>query len=240
MSNAFITRLDRTSELGNADRVRLEDLFAEPLQASAGADLIRENERPEHVHFVLEGYAYRYKMLSDGSLSIMALLIPGDLCDMHVAILGKMDHSIAAMTDCRLVRVARDDLLKLIEDHPRLNRALWWATLVDEAILREWIVGLGHRSAESRFAHLICELHRRFESIDRIDDGGFPFPLTQEQIGSVLGITSVYANRIVQRFRRNGLITLEGRWLRVEPLGALEDHGDFDANYLHLEGPVLN
>lgn len=62
---------------------------------------------------------------------IMALLVPGDLCDLHVAILGEMDHSIATVTDCSMVDIPRAAILELTEKHPNVIRALWWATLVD-------------------------------------------------------------------------------------------------------------
>src|SRR4051795_8775254 len=44
----------------------------------------REGNRPDDVRLVLEGFAYRYKILTDGRRHIMAYLISGDLYDMHV------------------------------------------------------------------------------------------------------------------------------------------------------------
>jgi hypothetical protein len=44
----------------------------------------------------------------------------------------------------------------LMHNYPTLTRALWWSTLVEEAIAREWIVNVGQRNARERLAHLFC------------------------------------------------------------------------------------
>src|SRR4051794_40564014 len=61
----------------------------------ASEDLILEGDRPNYVHLMQKGFACRYKILPDGGRSITAYLVPGDICDLHVSILGEMDHSIA-------------------------------------------------------------------------------------------------------------------------------------------------
>ncbi|UHC19902.1 cyclic nucleotide-binding domain-containing protein (plasmid) [Methylobacterium currus] len=67
---------------------------------SSHVDLIREGDRPESIFLITQGFACRYKILIDGRRHILGLLVPGDTCDLHVAILNRMDHSIAALTAC--------------------------------------------------------------------------------------------------------------------------------------------
>ena len=61
---------------------------------AAKTHIIFQGDRPGDVHLVMEGFACRSKVLPDGARQIMALLLPGDFCDLHVAILGAMDHDI--------------------------------------------------------------------------------------------------------------------------------------------------
>ena len=117
-------------------------------------------------------------MLRDGSRQITAFLVPGDFCDAHITLLDQMDHSIATLTECRVAFIARHKMLE-IADHPRIARALWWASLVDEAVLRAWILNLGRRDAFERVGHLICELHARLSNVGLTLAGGFELPLTQ-------------------------------------------------------------
>jgi hypothetical protein len=67
--------------------------------------VIREGERPDHVHLVVEGWAARYKLLPDGARQITAFLLPGDFCDLHVTILGEMDHSITTLTRAKVAYI---------------------------------------------------------------------------------------------------------------------------------------
>jgi CRP-like cAMP-binding protein len=65
-----------------------------------------------------------------------------------------MDHNIATLSRCTVVNIPRARILAMLE-RPAIARALWWATLVDEAVLREWLVNIGRRDAAQRIAHLL-------------------------------------------------------------------------------------
>lgn len=64
---------------------------------SARTDLILEGDRPDVVRLVLKGLACRYQTLPDGGRQVVALLIPEDFRDFHVAILEEMDRRIALL-----------------------------------------------------------------------------------------------------------------------------------------------
>lgn len=144
-----------------------------------------------------------------------------------------MDHSIGTLTPCRLVDIPRSDIEELLNHHPRIARAMWWATLVDEAVLREWLVNMGKRRSDRQMAHLICEIYVRLRSVGRSED--FRLPLTQEQLADTLGITPVHAQRIVATLKQDNLISVEDRAITVPDIGALCAFSGFDPDYLHLE-----
>ena len=118
---------------------------------------------------------------------------------------------------------------------PRIAEALWWASLVDEAVLWEWLVTAGQRSAYEALAHLFCELLLRLEQVGLRQGDSIALPLTQEQLGDTLGLTSVHVNRTLQTMRDEGLITLRSRELVIHDTDRLRDIAGFDPKYLHLE-----
>jgi hypothetical protein len=87
----FIAKLSATSKLSADDKHALGDMCRNARTVGAKRDIISDGEKPDHVHLVLEGWAARYKILSDGSRQITAFLLPGDFCDLHVTILAQMD-----------------------------------------------------------------------------------------------------------------------------------------------------
>ncbi len=199
----------------------------------ARRNVIREGERPDHVHLIIEGWAARYKLLPDGSRQITAFLIPGDFCDLHVTILGEMDHSITTLTRAKVAYIHRSKMDALTE-RPGLARAFWWATLVDEAVLRAWIVNVGRRDAYEAVGHLMCELYVRMKNIGLTEDHRFELPLTQEELGDALGLTPVHVNRVLQRLRAESLISFKGGLLIILDYERLEAASGFNSNYLHI------
>jgi CRP-like cAMP-binding protein len=158
MLNPFIQKLECRFALSEADKAALVQASARVYRVGARTDLIREGERPDHVHLIQSGFACRYKIVPDGGRSIVAYLVPGDICDLHGSILSAMDHSVGTLSPCEVVAIPRETILDLTTNYPTLNRALWWSVLVDEAILREWLVGMGRRRAVQHLAHILCEL----------------------------------------------------------------------------------
>jgi CRP-like cAMP-binding protein len=231
--NPLVAKLETFSPMEDEDREALLAAFADVRDLPADRDIIREGANPDHIHLMVEGWAARYKLLPDGSRQITAFLIPGDFCDLHITILGQMDHSILALTPSRVAFVPAKVMEALPLERPKLARALWWATLVDEAVLRAWIVNLGRREAHERIAHLLCELHVRLIHVGLAQDGHFDLPVTQEELADALGLTAIHTNRVLQRLRTEGLITLKERRLTILDIEGLGKLAGFDPNYLH-------
>lgn len=235
-TNPLISKLEIIASLSEEDRRALWDLCRDVREIPARCDILCDGDRPDHIHIILAGWAARYKVLEDGSRQITAFLIPGDFCDLHVTILRQMDHGILALTPATVAYIPHQAMQDLPLNRPALARALWRATLVDEAVLRAWIVNIGRRDAYGAIAHLLCELHVRMRNVGLVEDGRFSLPLTQEELADALGLTPVHVNRVIQRLRREGLITLQGRQLTVDDLGGLREAAGFDPSYLHERG----
>ena len=84
---------------------------------------------------------------------------------------------------------------------------------------------------------MLCELALRLERIGAGDSGSFDFPLTQEQLADATGLTPVHTNRTLQSLRKDGLIQLSSRSLKVLDWQGLREAGDFDELYLHQHIP---
>jgi CRP-like cAMP-binding protein len=117
--------------------------------------------------------------------------------------------------------------------------ALWWSTLVDEAVLREWLVNIAGRQSEQRLGHLICEMLLRSKAVGLTDGDNFEMPLTQEELADSMGMTPVHMNRCFQALRGHGLITTNGKRIVIDDLRKLVAFSEFDPIYLHQEGKGL-
>jgi CRP-like cAMP-binding protein len=164
LENLLTRKLEGFGPLPEADKRLLDKVIRDVREFGDHQDLVREGDAPSHVNLILQGFACRYKLLPNGSRHIMAYLVPGDFCDLHVFILKAMDHAIGTLSRCKVVKIPRTRILDMTE-RPAIARALWWAALVDEATLREWLVNIGSRPADERVAHLLCEMLLRLRAV---------------------------------------------------------------------------
>jgi CRP-like cAMP-binding protein len=231
---SLIRKLEIGNKLLEGDRERLGALGGATVRILPRKNLIDEDDIPATAHLVLDGFACRYKILRDGRRAILAFLLPGDFCDLHLALLGHMDHAIGTITSCTFARVPFATIEDLTVNHPRISRALWWATLWDEAIMREWLASMGQRAAGPQLAHLMCELFIRLQITGHVAANSFAFPFTQEELGDTLGISSVHVNRVLQQLREEALITLHARKLTILDFPRLLRYAGFKSSYLHL------
>ncbi len=234
-ANPFIRKLHGFVPLSSADRGHLQRLTEEAVAVPARTDLIREGDRPGGVFLMLEGMACRYRRIGRDRRQITAYLLPGDFCDLDVALLSRMDHTIMTLTDSRVARLDRATVLDLIRDHPNIAAALRKTTLVDEATLREWLVGLGSRGPIERVAHLFCELQARFEVVGLAGPEGFPLPLSQSDLADATGLSGVHVTRAIQNLTGRGLVAQADGRLVIRDPGGLKTLAGFGGDYLHLE-----
>lgn len=235
MSNPLIRKLSSFADFSTEDKAALDALCSSRRSYDKHTTLIKEGDRPESVFLLLDGWAYRYKILPDGTRQVLAFLIPGDLCDINIFILKEMDHTIGLLSDAEVASIPKQALLAAMHERPQVAQALFWATLVDEATLREWLVNIGRRDAYESVAHLLCEMWLRMDQVGLVAGNKFKLPVTQEQLGDTVGLTSVHVNRTLQKMRAAGLIAIAGKTLEILDVEGLKSAAGFDPNYLHLE-----
>ena len=233
MINPLTRKLEAFAPLPAADQTLLDELCNDARYVGRNRDLIREGDDPSDLLLILKGFACRYKLTGEGRRQITAYLVPGDVCDLRVFILRAMDHSISTLSDCQVAAIPRSRMAQIVK-RPALERAFWWASVVDEAILREWLVNIGVRPAGKRIAHLLCELLVRLQTVGLADDDSYDLPITQIELADTMGLTNIHVNRVLQRLRGSGYITLKDQRLTISDVDRLMAFGDFDRRYLHL------
>ncbi len=233
MANAFAEKLGRLSELTASDLTVLHQATARVRRYAPRQDLIREGDEPGPVFVVLSGWACRYKILPSGTRQIMAFLMPGDACDLHVNMLDEMDHGIQAVTEATVATITRLEMQTMMREHPGIAYAMYVAQLIDEGIMRAWIVSMGRRSSTERVAHLMCELYLRAHATGLASAEEFALPLSQLILADALGMTAVHINRVLKDLRLQGAMALSrGSLVILDPIKLVQIAG-FDENYLH-------
>ena len=234
MERAFL-KLRSRDLLGDEEERVLRDAVADIRELPAEKVMVRANVTLSESILLFEGYACRYKGLSDGQRQIMQLHVGGDFVDLHGFLLKQLDHDVASMTPVRYALVPHEALRRITETHPHLSRMLWFSTLLDAAIHRERILSIGRRSAMARIAHLFCELQVRLDVVGLTNGFSYRLDLTQGELADATGLTSVHVNRMLKKLREQGVLTFRGGEVQIHDWDALQRAAEFDTSYLHLE-----
>jgi CRP-like cAMP-binding protein len=231
----LIRKLESIANLSDDERQCVLSLPLAIRKFGADQDIVRQGDRPSECCLIVEGFACRYELTAQGRRQIMSFHIPGDMPDLQSIHLSVMDHSVMAITPSTLGFAPHESVRELIKRCPRLSDIFWRDTLIDAAVFRKWMVGIGRKSAYGRIAHLLCEVFMRMKSIGLTGDDSCELPVTQAEIGDALGLSTVHVNRSLQELRADSLITLRGNLLTVQDWNGLKEAGEFDPTYLHFE-----
>jgi len=234
MPHSLIRHLEQFGRLSKEEKQALAGAATRVRVFGPDQELVSDGDRPTDCKLLLSGFAFTYKLLPDGRRQILSFQIPGDICDLQGFFLGAMDHAVGTLTQGSVAIIPHEVLLDLTDTYPRIARALSQSTLVDAAIFREWMVGMGRRSAYARIAHLLCEMGQRLQAVGLTQDGSYDLPVTQTELADALGLTTVHVNPILQQLRHDGLITLRGGTVTMLDWDSLIRAGEFDPGYLHV------
>jgi CRP-like cAMP-binding protein len=220
-------------DLSAQELAALEEAAGSVTTYGAREEMVHHGTEITHSMLLVEGFVCRYMDGLDGERQLVALHVPGDFVDLHGFPLRRLDHDIASLTDVKVANYPHPVLSKLIIDHPHLGRMLWFSTLLDAAMHREWIFRLGRLGAIGRVAHFFAEIGRRLQMVGLSDGSNFPLPFHQSDLAEACGITPVHANRVLRELRERGIVTFRGGQVAVSDILALHTIAEFDDGYLY-------
>jgi CRP-like cAMP-binding protein len=234
-ADLLISKLESVGSVSPAERAALRRLQLMPVSVSAHEDIVREGDSPSVVTLLLQGLLCRYKIVADGKRQIMSFHIPGEIPDLPSLLIHEMDHNVCSLVPSRVAIIPHAAMLALFAEQPQLAYLFWRNTLIDAAVFREWMVGIGRRSAFTRIAHLFCELIVRMQAMGLSSKYSIELPLTQTDIADALGLSTVHVNRTLQEIRAAGLIKFQrGKLVAIDWPG-LREAGEFEQIYLHTQ-----
>ncbi|HEY0086963.1 MAG TPA: Crp/Fnr family transcriptional regulator [Allosphingosinicella sp.] len=230
----MLRKLSKWSVLDEQDEQALLGLPHETKTIGKGNYIVRDGDKPTRSCVLLSGFAYRHKLVGNGGRQILSVHMSGDVVDLQNSLLKIADHDVQALTEAVVAFIPAGAIRELAFSRPTLGMAMWYDTLVDGSIHREWTANVGRRDSRTRMAHLLCEFGVRLQDAGLGSLCSYEMPMTQEQLADCTGLTSVHVNRTLKSFDRDGLTQRTLRSVAIDDWEALARVGDFDTRYLHL------
>jgi CRP-like cAMP-binding protein len=229
----------RGSQLTDEERVALETTLGPSRSFDARTTLVEAGTLVSSSILLLDGLMCRYMDDRQGHRQLVALHVPGDFVDLHGYPLQRLDHDVATLTRVTIALAPHEALTTVTDTHPHLTRMLWFSTLLDAAMHREWIFRLGRLDALGRVAHFIAETDCRLAAIGMSDGRSFRLPLTQTDVAEACGLTSIHVSRMLRELRTQGVADFSNQAVSIFDRARLHRLAEFEPGYLYLEDGVF-
>lgn len=196
--------------------------LAGPLQQIGRHRTIRrEGDRPQSVYMLAEGWALSSMTLADGRRQILKIHLPGDMLGSPSVALEHAAETLSTLTPVKLRTISLAALGSLFTRAPHLAALMFLSAQQERLILMDRLCSVARTSAECRLAGLLVHIHERLTVINPQIGTRFDHPLTQEQIGDVIGLTAVHVNRVFRVLEERGLIRRNGHSIDLLDVPAL-------------------
>jgi len=188
---------------------------ANPRRIARHQPIRREGDPVNGVFFLLAGWAASSVILRDGQRQIVKVHLPGDMLGFPSLVLSKAGETLEAISDVSICPIPNAAIGRIVEHHPRLAAALLLNSQRERVAMTQALTWIGSASALARMAAFLLDLHDRLDAAGLVNDGAFDFPLTQQFIGDLLGLTAVHVNRTLKRLDATGYVDRKKGRIRI-------------------------
>ncbi|GAO37748.1 Crp/Fnr family transcriptional regulator [Sulfuricella sp. T08] len=161
--------------------------------------LYRAGDTARAVFTIRSGLLKLVQYLPDGRQRIVRLLRATDVTGLEALLGQSYQHDAIVLHQSEICRIPLEVIQRLDQDNHKLRKELMvrWQRALDEA--DAWLTQLATGSARARMARLLLRLVSGRE-------GGSCELFGREDMGSMLGITTETASRIIAEFKRSGAL----------------------------------
>ncbi|GMM92613.1 Crp/Fnr family transcriptional regulator [Qipengyuania sp. MTN3-11] len=210
-----VSRLTGFGDLLDDDIHQLAAMGGPVRQLARGEEIRAEDDAPARLHLLIQGWAASAITLANGSRQLTAVSLPGDVLGLPTLAIEQPIDTLVALSDVVLCDIPVDKLAELFCVAPRLAFLMFLVSQEERSLAMERIALMGKAPARTRLAALFVRLHERNSQLSVEEPLSFFMPLTQKDMGDLIGASAVHLNKLVRDFRKEGLIEIEKRFLTI-------------------------
>lgn len=206
-SRTDILPLWRISDPGA--RAELERTFRTHRRRYRAGTLIGlEDTGTDVTYCMLAGWVSLSKSMPDGQRQTIDFSLPGDILSQISSHIATSALQMETVTSATIAVIPGPAWARLGKAFPQLEKLENRRAFEALSRLSDRMLRLGKGSAETRIAHALIELCTRLYAIGQSSGLGLQLPLTQQQLGEFVGLSSVHVCRTLGRLSRHGVITV--------------------------------
>ncbi|MBB5280066.1 Crp/Fnr family transcriptional regulator [Pacificimonas flava] len=233
--SCLVAKLGHYTDLGNADRLLLQDFEKEELTFKK-RDLVRREGEPTRSLFVVKrGWFFGHSMLPSGKRQVHRVFLPGDFIGTHEIVCAEATYDISAASDGVLCPFDKSGLKVVFTRSPRLTALLYSIEALDQVTQDDRLRAVSRMDAAGRLAHFFLQMFSRLRISGEQVGRSIRLEMSQELIGDTLGLTGIHVNRTLKQLSDEGLIELSAGVLTLTDEAGLKALCDFDDMHYRID-----
>lgn len=196
--------------LDSAEIDRLDDIIGRRRRVERDENLYRMDEPFKNLYAIRLGHFKTYQINPSGEQQITGFQMAGELLGMDAIGTDRHHCGAVALEDSDVCEIPFARLEELFAHIPTLLHH--FHRIMSQEITREQNVMLllGNMRAEQRFAVFLVNLSARYAARG-YSPSQFQLRMSREEIGNYLGLTIESISRLISRFKKQGLLSVDKR-----------------------------
>jgi CRP-like cAMP-binding protein len=180
------------------------------------AKLLEEGQMPEGIFVLVRGSVKLFVSLKGGKMLILRVVQSGEVLGLSATMSTRpAEYTAETLSPTQFLYVPRKDFLALLEEHPEICISV---VEVLSHQLREAVNMIHYSSGSQPAVDKLADLLELWVAESgQITERGIELklPLTQEEIGQMIGVSRETVSRLMAEFEEQGILELEGSRIRI-------------------------
>lgn len=182
--------------------------------------LFKAGDELTSLYAIRSGTIKTYTISETGEEQITSFQLPGDLVGFDAITNARHPSFAQALETAMVCEIPYDILDDLIGKIPKLRQQMMRLMSSEIQSDQEMILLLSKMNAEERLAAFIYNLSKRY-SARGFSSREFRLTMTRGDIGNYLGLTVETISRLLGRFQKLGILSVQGKYITINDLNAL-------------------
>jgi len=185
-----------------------------------GEIIFEEGELLNGVYCVKDGICKLSKLSENGKDQIVKMVVKGQLLGQRSLISDEASNLQAtALNDMEVCFIPKSEIIADLQKNPKFSFDVLKDMAHDLKEADDVIVNMAQKSVRQRLAETLIYIHENFGVNP---DGTLSVLLSREDYASIVGTATESAIRVLSHFKKEGLISTLGKFIKIEDLNGLK------------------
>lgn len=206
--------------LNSGDLDQLEKVVKRTLPLQSGDYLFRAGGDFKYIYALRSGSVKLNLVDEQGNVQVLGFYFPGEILGLDAIDKGKHLCTAIALETSSYCAFPFSSLTEICLTVPELQNQMFRLMSRELTYENELLLTIGKKNAEERLATFLITLSSRFQRLG-YSSREIKLSMSRQEIANYLGLTIETVSRIMSRFQREDLISLNRKQVHIRNMDAL-------------------